>query len=130
MRHAPALILLAGPLFLGPLFVGPLTGTALAQGTPRSVGECERIKGDLAYNQCLSLFGPAAKNVAAAAAAVSAAIPRLPLPPALAEAAAGAEPAPRGRRGWNRRLRGGRQSATFAVISGGGSRHYRRRRHR
>jgi hypothetical protein len=117
MRHALALILL----------LGPLAGTALAQGAPRSVGDCERIKGDLAYNQCLSLFGPAAKGVAAAAAAVSAAIPRLPLPPALAEAA---EPAPRGRRGWTRRLRGGRQSASFAVISGGGSRHYRRRRHR
>ncbi|MEE8630724.1 hypothetical protein [Methylobacterium ajmalii] len=120
MRHALAFLLL-GPLCLG-------SGAAQAQGVPRSVGECERIKGDLAYNQCLSLFGPAAKNVAAAAAAVSAAIPRLPLPPALAEATA--EPAPRGRRGWTRRLRGGRQSATFAVISGGGGRHYRRRRHR
>ncbi|AWN54172.1 hypothetical protein [Methylobacterium sp. 17Sr1-1] len=116
MRHALALILL----------LGPLAGAALAQGAPRSVGECERIKGDLAYNQCLSLFGPAAKGVAAAAAAVSAAIPRLPVPPALAEAV---EPAPRGRRGWTRRLRGGRQSASFAVISGG-SRHYRRGRRR
>ena len=115
MRHVLALILL----------LGPLAGAALAQGAPRSVGDCERIKGDLAYNQCLSLFGPAAKGVAAAAAAVSAAIPRLPQ--AIAEAV---EPAPRGRRGWNRRLRSGRQSASFAVISGGGSRHYRRRRHR
>ncbi|PJI51329.1 hypothetical protein CTI14_62605, partial [Methylobacterium radiotolerans] len=26
---------------------------ALAQGTPRSIGECERLKNDLAYNQCL-----------------------------------------------------------------------------
>ncbi|KMO44313.1 hypothetical protein VQ03_03365 [Methylobacterium tarhaniae] len=117
MRHALALF----------LFLGPLAGAALAQGAPRSVGDCERIKGDLAYNQCLSLFGPAAKGVAAAAAAVSAAIPRLPEPPSLGETA---EPAPRGRRSWTRRLRGGRQSAAFTVISGGGSRHYRRRRHR
>jgi hypothetical protein len=121
MRHALALL----------LFLGPFAGAALAQGAPRSVGDCERIKGDLAYNQCLSLFGPAAptKGLAGAAAA-TAAIPRLPEPPALAETAA--EPAPRGRRSWSRRLRGGRQSATFAVISGGGgeSRHHRRRRHR
>ncbi|TNC11095.1 hypothetical protein FF100_21075 [Methylobacterium terricola] len=121
MRHALALFLL----------LGPLAGGALAQGAPRSVGDCERIKGDLAYNQCLSLFGPAAKSLAAAAAsaasAAATAIPRLPEPPALGEAA---EPAPRGRRGWTRRLRGGRQSATFAVISGGERRHHRRRRHR
>ncbi|MFD0935151.1 hypothetical protein ACFQ12_08135, partial [Methylobacterium trifolii] len=37
---------------------------ALAQGSPRSVNECERLKNDLAYNQCLAMFGPAAKNVA------------------------------------------------------------------
>ncbi|QGY02893.1 hypothetical protein MMSR116_14135 [Methylobacterium mesophilicum SR1.6/6] len=37
---------------------------APAQGTPRSIGECERLKNDLAYNQCLAMFGPAAKNVA------------------------------------------------------------------
>ncbi|MFH6784385.1 MULTISPECIES: hypothetical protein [Methylobacterium] len=120
MRHALALFFL----------LGSLTGAALAQGAPRSVGDCERIKGDLAYNQCLSLFGPAAKSLAAAAVpAATTAIPRLPEPPSLGEAA---EPAaPRGRRGWTRRLRGGRQSATFAVISGGGEgRHYRRRRHR
>lgn len=117
MRHALAFL----------LFLGPLAGAALAQGAPRSVGDCERIKGDLAYNQCLSLFGPAAKSIAAAVAPAIAAIPRLPEPPALGEAA---EPAPRGRRGWSRRLRGGRQSATFAVISGGERRHYRRHRRR
>ena len=44
---------------LSPLREHP-PGAALAQGAPRSVGDCERIKGDLAYNQCLSLFGPAA----------------------------------------------------------------------
>jgi len=37
---------------------------ALARGTPRSIGECERLKNDLAYNQCLAMFGPAARNVA------------------------------------------------------------------
>ncbi|TGD94700.1 hypothetical protein [Methylobacterium nonmethylotrophicum] len=123
MRHALALFLL----------LGPFAGAALAQGAPRSVGDCERIKGDLAYNQCLSLFGPAAptKSVSPAAAAAAAAIPRLPEPPALAEAVE-PEPRGRGRRVWSRRLRGGRQSATFAIISSGGGerRHYRRRRHR
>lgn len=44
-------------------------GPALAQGTPRSVGECERLKNDLAYNQCLAMFGPAARNVAGGFAA-------------------------------------------------------------
>ena len=31
---------------------------AQAQGAPRSVSDCERLKNDLAYNQCLALFGP------------------------------------------------------------------------
>ena len=38
--------------------------TAAAQGTPRSMAECERLKNDLAYNQCLAMFGPPARNVA------------------------------------------------------------------
>jgi hypothetical protein len=31
---------------------------AFAQAAPKSIADCERIKGDLAYNQCLSMFGP------------------------------------------------------------------------
>ncbi|GJD48802.1 hypothetical protein OPKNFCMD_1528 [Methylobacterium crusticola] len=115
MRHAFALLLL----------MAPFAGAALAQSAPRSVGDCERIKGDLAYNQCLSLFGPAAPTKAGAAPALSTPV-RLPEPVASQEA----EPAPRyrGRRSYGRRLRRGRQSATFAVISGSGSRYHRRRR--
>ncbi len=38
------------------LFVLP--AAALAQGAPRSIEDCERIRVDLAYNQCLAQFGP------------------------------------------------------------------------
>lgn len=31
---------------------------AAAQGVPKSIADCEKVKGDLAYNQCLSTFGP------------------------------------------------------------------------
>jgi hypothetical protein len=31
---------------------------AAAAQTPGSIQDCERIKGDLAYNQCLAMFGP------------------------------------------------------------------------
>jgi hypothetical protein len=118
MRHAFAMLLL----------LGPLAGPALAQGTPRSVGDCERIRGDLAYNQCLSLFGPAAPTKGASVPAASAEA-RAPAPSSAAVAAEEAEPARsyRGRRRSGRIARGGRQRATFTVVSGG-SRHHRRRR--
>jgi hypothetical protein len=29
---------------------------------PRSIDDCEKIKGDLAYNQCLASFGPPARS--------------------------------------------------------------------
>lgn len=98
---------------------------ALAQGTPRSIGECERLKNDLAYNQCLAMFGPAAKNVAGGYASADTSAP------AATPAAAMAEPIPQvdeavetsttGRR----RYRGhrGRQYASFST----GYRHRRRR---
>ncbi|MFE1601703.1 hypothetical protein [Methylobacterium sp. ID0610] len=114
MRHAFAMLLL----------FGPLAGPALAQGAPRSVADCERIRGDLAYNQCLSLFGPAAPMKGAAAAAAAEA--RLPATTASAAVTAeDAEPAPsyRGRRRYGRRVHRGRQTASFAVMSG---RHRRR----
>ena len=97
---------------------------ALAQGTPRSIIECERLKNDLAYNQCLAMFGPAAKNVAGGyASADPAAVPAFAAP--LAQGEDVAEPAPSGRRGHYRGRRG-RQSAVFAL--GGETRSYRRRR--
>jgi hypothetical protein len=95
---------------------------ALAQVTPRSIGECERLKNDLAYNQCLAMFGPAAKNVAAGyASADAAAAPALPdVAPASAQPEAEASP----RRG-RRYRRHGRQFAMFT--SGGEYRRHRRR---
>lgn len=133
----PRFLRLAGLL---PLLA--LAGPAAAQGTPRSIGECERLKNDLAYNQCLAMFGPAAKNIAGGDSASSAPAPSYSEE---AIAAAGipsadepelAEPARRGRYG----RRGGRQSMSFAVATAGGedaadggsrrhSRRYRRRRH-
>jgi hypothetical protein len=109
-RHLAALALLLAPL------------PALGQGTPRSIAECERLKNDLAYNQCLALFGPAAKNVAGGYASAD---------PAPTPAAAMAEPIPQveetpevntGRRHRYRAHRG-RQYASFST----GSRHRRRR---
>jgi hypothetical protein len=35
-----------------------LPAAALAQPAPKSIADCEKIKGDLAYNQCLAMFGP------------------------------------------------------------------------
>src|SRR3954471_4747790 len=51
-------------LLIGPavaLLLAALSGTAHAQ-SPRSVANCERVKGDLAYNQCLASFGPPARS--------------------------------------------------------------------
>ena len=92
---------------------------ALAQGTPRSIGECERLKNDLAYNQCLAMFGPAAKNVAGgyASADIAAAPMAEPIPQVDETAEASASP--------RRRYRSsrGRQYASFST----GYRHRRRR---
>ena len=104
-----------------------LSPSALAQDTPRSVNDCERLKNDLAYNQCLSMFGPAAKNIAggdgsAASAPATATTAALPVAD---------DPAPeagRSRRG-RYRVRRGRQSAVFTAGSDE-SRSYRRRRRR
>lgn len=116
-----------------------LSGAARAQGAPRSMAECERLKNDLAYNQCLAMFGPAAKNVgggdggaAASSASASVATALAAIPPGLMATLPQAdEPAPqagRGRRGrrYSRRS-GGRQSASFTV---GGSESRSHRRHR
>ncbi|GJD32719.1 hypothetical protein PMNALOAF_3996 [Methylobacterium adhaesivum] len=124
MPLRPTLVLLA---LLAPAL-------AAAQGTPRSVGECERLKNDLAYNQCLAMFGPAAKNIAggiaegAASASASVATALAAIPPGIAAALPSTvqETGRRGRRG--RYGRHGRQSASFDT--GGGARSYRRHRRR
>lgn len=121
------------PLVLA-LVLSPVLGRAAqAQGAPRSMSDCERLKNDLAFNQCLSMFGPAAKNVAGGEGAGSGAAPPSP-PPAAVTAAIPTTEEPvietrRGRRG--RRgsyTRNGRQSASFTV--GGEPRAYRRYRRR
>ncbi|AWN37957.1 hypothetical protein [Methylobacterium radiodurans] len=99
-RSFPSRPVLAGLLVLA-------AGPALAQGTPRSVGECERLKNDLAYNQCLAMFGPAARNVAGGFAAVDAsAVPQAAIPQA-------EEPQAEPARGRRYRGRHGRQRAVF-----------------
>ena len=109
--------------FVAGLALPALPSSTLAQGTPRSVAECERLKNDLAYNQCLAMFGPPARNVvggfAAADSAALAAIPQAEEP------AEEARPARRGRY----RVRRGRQTAVFTAGSGEG-RFYRHRRRR
>lgn len=117
---------------------------AAAQGTPRSMAECERLKNDLAYNQCLAMFGPPARNVgggdgaAASAPAPVASTATIPGIPAVEE-----PEVQEGRRGRRSRYsrRNGRMSAAFTVGTaddGGGiaeagseaprQRHRRRRR--
>lgn len=100
---------------------------AAAQGTPRSVAECERLKNDLAYNQCLAMFGPAAKNVGGGDGSSSPGpVASAPIISSDAAAAAGI-PSPDepelqmpGRRGRHARSarRGGRQSMSFAINTG------------
>jgi hypothetical protein len=79
-----------------------LPASALAQPALRSIADCEKIKGDLAYNQCLSMFGPKvgerrSRGVAAADAGDEPVVTR----------------GRRGRSGYGRR--GGRQRAAFEV---------------
>ena len=126
------------PLVLGLAFLlsPALLGTAAAQGAPRAVSECERLKNDLAYNQCLSMFGPAAKNVAAGEGAAASTGTAVALPPVLPRSLAIPtvnEPVQETRRGRRVRRgsygRGGRQSASFSV-GGSETRSYRRHRRR
>ncbi len=120
-KSSPAL---AGSLLLW------LGTAALAQGTPRSVGECERLKNDLAYNQCLAMFGPAAKNVAGGyAAGETPPVPALPTTTAAAPQADEPADEVRGSRRGRYRVRRGRQSAVFTA-GGSEARSYRHRRRR
>ena len=94
-----------------------LTLPAFAQVTPRSIGDCERLKSDLAYNQCLAMFGPEARMITANGGG-SANAPDIKVPPAIDTAAATGVPvveeptsfATRGRRRF-----GGRARASFSV---------------
>lgn len=96
---------------------------ALAQGTPRSIGECERLKNDLAYNQCLAMFGPAAQNVAGGfASADTAPPPAAALAQAIPQVDETAESGTSGRR----RYRSSHRSRQYASFSTG----YRHRRRR
>lgn len=121
MRHLVAFLLPLG------LLLGPLAGVAHAQAAPRSINDCERIKGDLAYNGCLAMFGPRA-NVRGGGDGAPSAAP----PPNTQTAAAGEEVVPTrsyGRRGRSgRTMRQGRSRAAFTV--GKASRSYRRSRRR
>ena len=75
---------------------------ALAQPAPKSIADCEKIKGDLAYNQCLAMFGPKVGERRSAAVA----------PP-------DDEPVvTRGRGGSSYARRGGRQRAVFDISRG------------
>ncbi|MCJ2073559.1 hypothetical protein MKK75_33035 [Methylobacterium sp. J-030] len=108
------------PLAALAVLLAPLP--AQAQGTPRSIGECERLKNDLAYNQCLAMFGPAAKNVAGGyASADTGSTPAAAMAEAIPQVEEAAEPVT----GSRRRYRGhrGRQYASFST----GYRHRRRR---
>jgi hypothetical protein len=77
----------------------------LAQPAPKSIGDCEKIKGDLAYNQCLATFGPKVGERRSRGGG------------GMAEASDDDEPVVRsgrrGRYGYSRR--GGRQRAVFQV---------------
>jgi hypothetical protein len=89
---------------LAALFLlAPLSAAAQAPG---SIGDCEKLKNDMAYNQCLASFGPKVGQRA----------PRVGIgqdpETSVAEAPS---------RGGTRVVRGrrGRQTATFTVVSGG-----------
>jgi hypothetical protein len=119
---------------------------AAAQGTPRSMAECERLKNDLAYNQCLAMFGPPARNVGGGDGATASASSNVPVASTATIPGIPAVEEPEvqeGRRSRRNRYsrRSGRMSAAFTVgtVDDGGSvaeagsdaprsRHRRRRR--
>lgn len=111
MRLLPCLRALA-PIVLALAFG---SAPALAQDKPRSMADCEKIKGDLAYNQCLANFGPAAGLRAPRGGPDT--------DPGLQAAEEEAQPVVRrGRRGSRTvaRSRSGRQSASFVITRGQG----------
>lgn len=118
------------PLLIGLIPALAVIVPAFGQSNPRSMSDCERLKNDLAYNQCLAMFGPAAKNIAAGDTSRSSIPNPIPEPPADRSVMAGipdveepelTEPGRRGRRGRHFRSSqarsGGRQSASFDIGS-------------
>jgi hypothetical protein len=100
-----------------------LPAAALAQGSPRSIEDCERIKVDMAYNQCLASFGPKMGERSPRGG---------PVAEDYEEAQPAARPARRGRASYQRGRRG-RQAASFNTVSRGGAREvrsYKKRRRR
>jgi hypothetical protein len=86
------------------LLLCPLAAAAQSQDAAKSLSDCERIKNDMAYNQCLASFGPKRGERATRAVVDEDA------GPAVGRAAAGSRSVRRGR--------GGRQAAAFDVVSG------------
>ena len=89
-------------LFTCLLLLCPLAAAAQSS-PPASVGDCERLKNDLAYNECLASFGPKLGER-----------PAREVDDDLPAAVQGSE-----RRG-RRAGRAGRQAASFDVVSGRG----------
>jgi hypothetical protein len=83
----------------------PLAAAAQFLEAPKSVSDCERIKNDLAYNQCLASFGPKRGERGAGGATIG---------------EDDDAPVTRPKRGGRSslRTRGGRQAAAFDVMSG------------
>lgn len=50
------------PLILILLLIFPVVASAQTNSAPKSIADCENVKGDLAYNQCLASFGPAMRS--------------------------------------------------------------------
>lgn len=103
---------------------GLLAAPASVLAAPRSASDCENLKNDLAYNQCLAMFGPAAKNIAAGGSGSGGRAAIAVPPPVDTEAATGVpsveepelrESPRRGSRRYRSYRRGGRQSASFEV---------------
>ena len=78
------------------LLLYPLAGQAQSAGAAGSASDCEKIKNDLAYNQCLASFGPKRGERAARAGGDG----------------------QWGRSGRSRSARRGRHAASFNVVSG------------
>lgn len=96
MRYVVTFLLLAWPL--------------AAAGQPRSIDDCEKVKGDLAYNQCLASFGPSVRSGGGRSSAGES---------GPSEEAQAQEPQS-GRRSYGRqvvRRPGGRRSMSFDVVS-------------
>ena len=110
MKFLVAFLVLAWPL------------AATAQTAPRSIADCEKVKGDLAYNQCLASFGPPARGGGARTTAGEIDVGEQAQP----EAPERGGSARRGRGSYGRtasygRGRSGRQSAAFDIVSRGSS---------